>query len=811
MKWQLVIALLVWSLPAQAQIQSDQTLPNNSIATPNGNTIEITGGTTAGSSLFHSFERFDVRRGAIAHFQNADAIDRIFSRVTGNSPSQINGLIRANGTADLFLLNPNGILFGENASIDIGGSFLATTADRIDFADGTTFSATVPQATPLLTVSVPIGLQFGRNPGEIVNRSVTETSQPLGTNDPVVGLSVNPGESLALIGGNIRLPGGELTAPGGQIELGSVASASQVDLATTRAGWRFDYADVEAFGDIALSDVADVDASGEGGGTIRLQGDRIALSDSLIRANTLGSQAGNGIFIRAAQLVVEDGAQISARTEAEGPGGNLSIVASDSIELRDVLRENGEPMVNAEGRPVGASGLFARVQEGAMGRGGNISISTNRLSVLAGAQISTSTRGLQRAGSITIRASEIDVAGVVVDSENQPLLIRGVSAAPSTLSTFSAETSTGRAGDLTIFTNRLTLRDGATIQSSTQGVGNAGNLRIAASESIELVGTIGRSQSPTALLTLSGGIPDLPFSSNNSNATGQGGRLSITTGELIVRDGAVVAVGSLNPNPEVAAGNLRVEAETVQLDRQAALLANTNSGNGGRMIFQVEDSIVLRRSSVISSTAGLAGRGGNGGNIRINADFILAALSENSDITANAFTGNGGNVTIATQGLVGILPQTRETAQSDITASSEFGNSGEIVITNPTVDPSQGLVELPANLIDASSQIAQTCPSGAVARQQSEFIITGRGGLPSTPIDPRGSEAILSPWATLSDSVQIAPVALEALRAPIVEAQGWVLGAEGEVTLIATSPSAPPVAIAPAHCTSSGVQQSSNG
>ena len=180
---------------SQEQITSDGTL-STQVTTSDNLNFTISGNSRAGGNLFHSFREFSVPNGGSAFFNNASDVNNIISRVTGGSMSSIDGLIRANGSASIFLLNPNGIVFGPNASLNIGGSFIGSTANQINFADGNFFSATNPQAQPLLTVSVPIGLQLRERSGNIINQSRVEDS----SGDPV-GLQVQPGKTLALVGG----------------------------------------------------------------------------------------------------------------------------------------------------------------------------------------------------------------------------------------------------------------------------------------------------------------------------------------------------------------------------------------------------------------------------------------------------------------------------------------------------------------------------------------------------------------------------------------------------------------------------------
>lgn len=328
---------------ASAEVVRDATLPNNSVVTPKGSTFEITGGTTAGSNLFHSFEQFSVPTGGTAFFNHEGAIENIISRVTGTSASSIDGLIRANGTANLFLLNPNGIIFGSNAALNMGGSFVGSTGNSIKFADGREFSTVNLQASPLLSVSAPIGLQYGATPGEVRvqgqgnNLFLNSPSNPsVNRSDRPPGLQVSSGQTLALVGGNVTLEGGNLTAAGGRIELGSVGEAATVTLTPTHPGWFLGYSNVGRFQDIRLSQAASLEASGNRGGSIQVQGRNISLTDaSAMLVDTLGN----------------------------GTGGRLALKATDSVQVSGFsFPPTGAPFV---------SRLSTDVAPGAIGRGGS--------------------------------------------------------------------------------------------------------------------------------------------------------------------------------------------------------------------------------------------------------------------------------------------------------------------------------------------------------------------------------------------------------------------------------------------------------
>jgi filamentous hemagglutinin family protein len=153
--------------PALAQIIPDNTLLTNSNVTHGCIICLINGGTTRGDNLFHSFSEFSIPKNGEAVFNNNLAIKNIFTRVTGTSVSNIDGVIKTNGIANLFLINPNGIVFDANASLNLEGSLIASTANSIKFADGSVFSTIAPQSTQLLTVNVLIGLSFGNSPQAI--------------------------------------------------------------------------------------------------------------------------------------------------------------------------------------------------------------------------------------------------------------------------------------------------------------------------------------------------------------------------------------------------------------------------------------------------------------------------------------------------------------------------------------------------------------------------------------------------------------------------------------------------------------------
>jgi filamentous hemagglutinin family protein len=843
---------LSWGAQSRSRIAADRTLRNPSKVRPNRETVVITGGTRSGDNLFHSFREFSVGRGGVASFQEiAPDVTNIFSRVTGSAASDIRGVIEARqldgsiSPANFFLINPNGIQFGPNASLNIGGSFLATTAERINFADNAQFSAVNPQDAPLLRVNVPVGLQFGQSPGEI--RSQAGANLALETpDDPITGgLQVPPGRTLALVGGRVNLPGTFIRAVGGRIELGSVASHGSVSLTPLRDGlmingWALGYESVQNFEDIALS-AAYVVANGSGGGSIQMQGRQVTLDlESNILSNTLGDVNGEGIQIRASQLNLRnrsnifsdtsgDGnggeiqirasqlnlrnnsqissltqgsgraanititvdrlvaypGRVSSLTEATGRTGNISVNASNSIELSGgfVEREDGIP---AEWYP---SGFLTQVtEENATGNGGNLTVSTNRLRISEGAQISTTTFGRGDAGNLNVRASFVEIDGRALNQDGSPLVIGGLPFASGIFSG-AEEGTTGNGGNLTLTTDRLRLRNGATLQTATFGQGDAGNLTVQASDRIDLVSAADEALFPTSLLSVSGGIPGV-LAEGVREATGRGGTTSIQTGELHLQGGATIAVGSLNPDENQAegAGSLEIEAQTIRLEDRSRIISETASGDGGLISLQAQNLLLLRRNSQISTSAGTKRRGGDGGNITIDTNLVLAAPLENSDITANAFTGSGGRVRVRAN-TTGIEAREQPTNFSDITAFSAQGVSGVVTIDSPDVDINQEAVELPAAPVQ--TELAQGCQLEA-EQATASFVNTGRSGLALSPYEPLSDSDILAdlrlpnqPASNLSATTESLPV----------EAKGWIRNDHGDVTLVAEA-----TAITQARC-----------
>ena len=602
-----------------AQIVPDATLPLNSTVTPGGTTFTIEGGTEADHNLFHSFREFSVPTGGTAFFKNADTIQNIFTRVTGGSISNIDGLIRTNSTVNLFLLNPNGIIFGPNASLNIGGSFLGTTANSINFADGTSFSATNPETTPLLTISIPTSLQFGPNPGQIVNQSVAVSAfgDSAQGNEQPVGLEVSPGQILALVGGEVVLPSGLLTAPGGRIELGSVGANSLVSLTFNESRFALGYAGVQNFQDIQLSQAAtvnasDIDASGEGGGTIQVQGRRVVLTEnSGIISETFGSQDGGTVSIQAAQFIAEGGGYVDTTTYGSGRGGNLSVTATDSIELSGT---NPEP----SGTNPEPSGFFAQVgvKEGqtlpATGNAGDLTIATGRLILREGAQVGSNTFSEGSGGRLTVTASQsVEVIG---RSANGKI--------PSALVTQAEGGSSGNSQDLTISTRELILREGGEISSSTEGTGNAGNILIQASE--QLI------------------IQDRAGVSALTSGNGRGGNISIATERLIAQNGGQVSATSEGSGQ---AGTLTVNArESVELtgtgidgfpsglftQSTGARARDSDAGNADNLTVTTRQLIVRDGAAISADTFA----GGKGGSLTVNASESIEVTGTSGIVPA---------------------------------------------------------------------------------------------------------------------------------------------------------------------------------
>jgi filamentous hemagglutinin family protein len=713
----LFLSLLTGGESATAQIAADRSLGAERSRLqrqvnlfPLGQVDLIDGGARRGTNLFHSFSTFNIRPRERVYFANPSGIENIITRITGSNRSIIQGRLGVDGAANLFLLNPHGIIFGEYSSLDVRGSFLATTADSILFNNDLQFSASNPQSPTLLTISTPIGLQFGSQPGQIINRSGA-LDQQRNTSDgvePLGGLQVQPQRSLILAGGGVKLDGGNLVAPEGNITIGSVSGAGQLPLLATRQGYELGNAAQIPGGNIRLSQQSLVtttrdDTQESGSGDILIQGRRITLennsqlnvstersgqgghltvnaTDSImligedagndlslftgfisdtrlpLNTNSRGGDAGN-IRIHTQNLTVRGGAQITSFSFGEGQSGDI-FVNADRIVLDGRSRDRDRPTGISSGTVAQQSTAFPNRR----GDAGNVRVATRNLSLQNGAQLFSITFGAGDAGNVAVQASAIEVVGT---AEYQPSDPNGNTSAsdlsrllglsqnsdrfsfPSLIATQSE--GVGNGGILRLNTNRLRLWDAGQISSTAFRSGQAGNVFVNATESVAMGGR--RSGD--------GFIASGIFSQVDASASGNSGNLALTTQRLNMADGTRISAGTAQQSSG-RAGNVSVTADSIDLV--------------GRNRFRVPGSAGQRTfaTAISSESLGTAGAG----NVTITADTLT--IRDHAEVSVRTLrrNANAGNLNLASRSV-------RLTQQGQLTAETGSGTGGDIILSTP--------------------------------------------------------------------------------------------------------------------------------
>ncbi|WP_144875700.1 filamentous hemagglutinin N-terminal domain-containing protein, partial [Hyella patelloides] len=524
---------LLFPLSASAQITRDGT--TSTTVTPTEAGVRIDDGNRAGGNLYHSFGEFSIPTGSEAFFNNASDIANIFSRVTGGNISNIDGLIRANGAANLFLINPAGIVFGEGASLQLGGSFYGSTADSIIFPDGE-FSATDLENPPLITVNAPIGLGFRDNPGDI---AINDDS----TGQSFSFLAVNQGQNLALVGGNVSINRGFISAPGGRIELGGLASEGII---TFDENGSLVFPEDVARGNVSLTQGTLIDVTSDGGGFIRVNANDLEIVDgSEIFAGigeglgTLESQAGD-IEINARNISLFDGSQITSINSGLGNIGKITLNATENIVV-DGGNSN--------------SGVAQIVDPEATGDVGSINIQAQNLTLTDGGSIGNLVAGTADSGDINITVADT----IVIDGFSE------LTTLPSQIISARAN---GDSGDISISTNNLFLSRSGVIINSILGQGNAGNINITAADSVTI--------DNTGIAENNEGSPrNGIFASVSASSIANGGDIEINTGNLFLTRGLI----SNSSAGDGDAGNITLNVANTFLADDSRINSNIGIGN----------------------------------------------------------------------------------------------------------------------------------------------------------------------------------------------------------------------------------------
>src|SRR4051812_2929663 len=638
-------------------------MPTPTAVSSVGDAYTIGGGTVRGSNLFHSFTRFNVPTSGSATFDGPATIENVLSRVTGTEASSIDGLISTRGgaspmpLANFYLINPNGVMFGPNAMLDVGGAFHASTADYIRLSDGTVFAA-APVPGEILTSAPPIAFGFlNSNPAAIS----IDGSQ----------LVVDPGQTLSIVGGNIEMTNGAvLFAPGGLVQVISVASPGEVVPSAPDLG----LSSFSRLGDVTLYGASGMLASGDFG------------------------LPGGTVVIRSGRLIIDEGSALIHDTlDVAGSPIGIDISTTDSIVLRN--------------------GALVQTTTSDAGAASGISIKTGSLSVSNDSAIQSLGFGAATApsGAIDIQVANADVAGVV--TSNAPLATSGpisirasgvftLTGPQGEIFTFTQNTVPGGpfAGDIVAQVGSLVLTDGARLHSGAASGSQSGrNVSITAADSISISGgagieTVGFSSNGGNVaivaprLTLNSGYistttrgagtaGDVRFDGNSLNVS-NGGQIASSSGRgtpgragsMTVNASGTVVVSGIGPDATV--GNLTGSA----VANSGLLSTAGGSGNAGQIVVSTPSLMVADggRISVATTAAGNAGT--------ITAHAMTVALNSGGQITSStAAFGAGGAITLNSSS-VGITG-----ANSGLfSTAGGTGNAGQILVAAPSLSVADG-------------------------------------------------------------------------------------------------------------------------
>ncbi|MDM8558918.1 filamentous hemagglutinin N-terminal domain-containing protein [Candidatus Parabeggiatoa sp. HSG14] len=604
----LLVILMSLSTMLSAEIVRDGTLGNKGALVGPHFLIEETMGQQFGSNLFHSFESFSINAGESATFMGSDSVAHIISRVTGNEVSFINGLLRSEvPDANLYFLNPNGFIFGEQATLDIQGGFHLSTADTLYLGEGGRFDVSTPNQS-LLNVAPPTHFGFLSNqPGEVTIQGSF--------------LQVLPEKTLSITGGDLHIQEGTLYAPDGQINLVSVVAAGDIvpGLSNTKA---LGTVTLSQSPDIPLKkiddiDIANIDTSGVTGGNVFIQSGKFFLSGGSISSQVIDGirqKSVSRITIETQELRLQDNSSIDTNTFGDGDGGNITITATDNLTL-----------IN--------SGISVAAGLETTGNAGNIQLQVGQLTLQDGGFLNSGTLGSGIGGDILINATQ------GVSLFNRSLIASSVGA-PFTL-------SLGSGGNIGIIAPHIEIEGRSEVQSGTFDItrGNGGNISI-----------------ETEQLTLNDSGSITAFTMGN----GVGGNIDIVSRELKMHNGLITSESVGRGN----AGSITFTTDKALLNHLSVIYASATQAGGGNIEFKVDDNLYLFNSGITTRAEGeqtqhsggnltiskpqflvldksqlnASAYAGNGGNIKIIADHFIKSIG--SLIDASSELGIDGNIEI---------------------------------------------------------------------------------------------------------------------------------------------------------------------